>query len=204
MNNQQIGTMEKEKKLSVTYRMLCALGFHYSEEKYGQVSLWGVIKQAFGNMHRKRLQNMLDWPIIEPFAPRNLRAKILRRIGCNVGKHVYIGDFVRVDLHYANMIYIDDYAHLTAGCRLLCHQRDLSNYHKGDNASELGYRLGEIHIGRGCMIGQETMIMPGVTIGDGAIVGAGSLVTKDIPPYCVAIGRPAKVIRQIENREENA
>ena len=191
----------EEKKLSLTYRTLRALGFHYSEEKYGQVSLWEVICQAVGNTRKKHLMKMMDWSIIEPFAPRNLRAKILRRIGCNVGKHVFVGDFVRVDLHYAKMIYIDDYAHLTAGCRLLCHQRDLSNYRVGDNASECGYRLGEIHIGKGVMIGQESMIMPGVTIGDGAIVGAGSLVTKDIPPYCVAVGRPAKVIRKIEERE---
>ena len=196
--------MTEKKKLSTTYKLLCALGFHYSEEKYGQVSLWGVIKQAVGNTRKKHLMKMMDWSIIEPFAPRNLRAKILRRIGCNVGKHVFVGDFVRVDLHYAKMIYIDDYAHLTAGCRLLCHQRDLSNYRVGDNASECGYRLGEIHIGKGVMVGQESMIMPGVTIGDGAIVGAGSLVTHDIPPYCVAVGRPAKVIRQIERREGNA
>ena len=202
--NDKNKAMTQKQKLSATYRMLCALGFHYSEEKYGQVSIWTVVKQAFGNMHRKRLQNMLDWPIIEPFAPRNFRAKILRKIGCNVGKHVYIGDYVRVDLHYAKMIFIDDYAHLTAGCRLLCHQRDLTNYRVGDNASECGYKLGEIHIGKGVMIGQETMIMPGVTIGDGAIVGAGSLITKDIPPYCVAVGRPAKVIRQIEERTTNA
>jgi acetyltransferase-like isoleucine patch superfamily enzyme len=43
----------------------------------------------------------------------------------------------------------------------------------------------------------ETMVMPGVTIGEGAIVGAGSLVTKDIPAWTVASGRPAKVIKQI-------
>ena len=42
--------------------------------------------------------------------------------------------------------------------------------------------------------------MPGVTIGDGAIVGAGSLVTKDIPAWTIAIGRPAKVVKQISIR----
>ena len=42
--------------------------------------------------------------------------------------------------------------------------------------------------------------MPGVTIGEGAIVGAGSLVTKDIPAWTIAIGRPAKVVKEIPER----
>ena len=190
-----------EKKLSTTYRLLRKLGFNYSEEEYGQVSLGRVIKQFIGNIYRKRLEKMMDWPILEPFCPRKLRPWLLRRMGCHVGKNVFVGDYVRVDKNHADLIYIDDYAHLTAGCRLLCHQRDLSNYHVGDNAAECGYRLGEIHIGKGVMIGMETMIMPGVTIGDGAIVGAMSLVTKDIPPYTIATGHPARVVKAIADRE---
>ena len=50
------------------------------------------------------------------------------------------------------------------------------------------------------MVGMETLIMPGVTIGDGAIIGAGSLVTKDIPAWTIATGRPAKVVKQIPER----
>lgn len=100
------------------------------------------------------------------------------------------------------IIYIDDYAHITSGCRLLCHQRDLTGYSVGDNAADLKYRTGEIHIGKGVMLGMETMVMPGVTIGDGAIVGARSVVTKDIPPYTIAVGNPAKVIKQIPERAE--
>ena len=49
----------------------------------------------------------------------------------------------------------------------------------------------------------ESLIMPGVTIGDGAIVGAYSLVTKDIPPYTMATGRPARVVKEIPEREKN-
>jgi acetyltransferase-like isoleucine patch superfamily enzyme len=43
----------------------------------------------------------------------------------------------------------------------------------------------------------ESFVLPGVTVGEGAIVGAGSLVTKDVPAWTVASGRPAKVIREI-------
>lgn len=193
--------MEK-KKLSATYKLLRALGFNYSEEEYGQVSIFQVIGRFFGNIRRKSLQSMMDWAIFEPIMPRKMRPWLLRRIGCHVGKNVFIGDFVRVDLQHAHMIYIDDYAHVTSDCRLLCHQRDLKNYRVGDNAASLPYKLGEIHIGKGVMIGMETLIMPGVTIGDGAIVGAYSLVTKDIPAWTVATGRPAKVVREIAKREE--
>ena len=62
------------------------------------------------------------------------------------------------------------------------------------------YKLAEIHIGKGVMIGMESLIMPGVTIGDGAIVGAYSLVTKDIPAWTIATGRPAKVVKEIPQR----
>ncbi len=195
--------MSEQKKLSATYKLLRALGFNYSEEEYGNVSLWRVIKQFFRNIYRKRLEKMMDWPILAPFCPRKLRPWLLRRMGCHVGKHAFIGDYVRVDLGHADLIYIDDYAHITAGCRLLCHQRNLKNYCVGDNAAKCGYRLGEIHIGKGVMVGMETMIMPGVTIGDGAIIGAGSLVTKDIPAWTVATGRPAKVVKQIPEKKIN-
>ena len=190
-----------EQKLSVTYRLLRTLGYNYSVEEYGQVSLWRVLKQFFGNIRRKRLEKMMDWPILAPFCPRKLRPRLLRKIGCHVGKNVFIGDYVRVDLNHADLIYVGDYAHITSGCRLLCHQRNLNGYRKGDNAANLGYKLGEIHIGKGVMIGMESMIMPGVTIGDGAIIGAKSLVTKDIPAYTIAMGQPAKVVKNIYERD---
>lgn len=190
----------EQKKLSTTYKLLRFLGFNYSEEEYGDVSLSKVFGKFFRNIKLKMLEKMLDSALLEPFEPRKLRAYFIRKMGCHVGKDVFFGDYVRMDTSYADMIYIGDYTHITSGCRLLCHQRDLSNYYVGDNAAECGYRLGEIHIGKGVMVGMETMIMPGVTIGDGAIIGARSMVTKDIPPYCIAVGSPAKVIKQIPQR----
>ena len=190
----------ENRSLSTTYKMLRALGFNYSEEEYGDVSLFRVIKQVFLNIYRKWLSNMMDWAILEPFNPRKLRPAIIRRMGAKVGHSVFIGDHVVIDLSHADLIEIEDYAHITGGCRLLCHQRNLKDYCIGDNAALCGYRLGKIHIGKGRMIGMETMIMPGVTIGEGAIVRAGSLVTKDVPAWIVATGRPAKVIKQIPQR----
>jgi len=193
--------MEK-KKLSLTYRFLRFLGFDYSEEEYGDVCLFKVIGKFFHNIKLKWLEKMLDSALLEPFEPRKLRTYFIRKMGCHIGKKVFFGDYVRMDTSYADMIYIGDYSHITSGCRLLCHQRNLKGYCVGDNAADLGYRTGEIHIGKGVMVGMETMIMPGVTIGDGAIIGARSMVTKDIPPYTIAVGSPAKVVMQIPEREE--
>lgn len=64
-----------------------------------------------------------------------------------------------------------------------------------------GVRLGRIEIGENVWLGVHTIVLPGVRIGDGAVVGGGSVVTKDIPGNSVAVGNPAKVIRKREERE---
>lgn len=64
-----------------------------------------------------------------------------------------------------------------------------------DHLSQLPFK-GDIVIGNDVWIGRESVIMPGVKIGDGAIIGAYSVVAKDIPPYTVAGGNPAKVIKK--------
>lgn len=64
--------------------------------------------------------------------------------------------------------------------------------------SQQGARGGDIVIGEDCWIGINAVISPGVTIGKGAVIGANSVVTKDIPEYAIAVGAPAKVIGQRE------
>ena len=193
--------MEK-KKLSVTFKLLRALGFNYSEEEYGNVSLWRVIKQFFKNIRLKRLQNMMDWAILEPFAPRKLRPRLMRKMGCHVGEGCFIGDHVRIDQGHADMITLEDSVSVAGGTRLLCHQRDFSGYCVGDDYMKLGYIIKPIVLKKGCLIGMESFVMPGVTVGEGAIIGAGSLVTKDIPAWTIAAGRPAKVMKEIPKKEE--
>ena len=191
-----------EKKLSLTYRLLRKVGINYSEEEYGQVSLWQVLKRICKTYRDGFLIKFIanSW-LLDPLAPRKVRPWVLKKIGCHVGKDIFVGDNVRIDSGHADLIFIGDHTHITGGCRLLCHQRNLRNYRKGDDAAKLPYKLGEIHIGRGVMIGMETLIMPGVTIGEGAIVGAYSLVTKDIPAWTIATGRPATVVKEIKERE---
>ena len=55
----------------------------------------------------------------------------------------------------------------------------------------------DIHIGRNCWLGAGVIVLPGVTIGDHTVVGAGSVVTRDLPANVVAVGNPCRVLREI-------
>ena len=128
----------------------------------------------------------------------------MRRLGAKVGKNVFIGEYVRPDLNHSNLITIEDGVHIAADVRFLCHKKDLSNYYVGDIYGQQPYKYGEIHLCKNCAIGTGSLVMPGVTVGEGAIVGAGALVTKDIPAWTLALGRPAKVVKEINRREISA
>lgn len=60
---------------------------------------------------------------------------------------------------------------------------------------------GRVFIGENVWIGEKASIMPGVTIGEGAIIGANAVVTSDIPPYSVAVGCPARIVKQLTNKQ---
>jgi acetyltransferase-like isoleucine patch superfamily enzyme len=64
-------------------------------------------------------------------------------------------------------------------------------------------RLEKTKIGNDVWIGHRSIIMAGVSIGDGSIIGAGSIVTKDVPPCSIAVGIPAKIIKQRFNDEQS-
>ena len=60
----------------------------------------------------------------------------------------------------------------------------------------------QIHIGNNVWLGGGAIVLPGVTIGDNSIVGAGSVVTNDVPANCIVVGSPAKVLRQITDEDD--
>ncbi|MCD8045079.1 MAG: sugar O-acetyltransferase [Clostridiales bacterium] len=59
-----------------------------------------------------------------------------------------------------------------------------------------------IHIGRNCWLGAGVIVMPGVSIGENTVIGAGSVVTKDIPANVVAMGNPCRVMREINDHDK--
>ena len=60
---------------------------------------------------------------------------------------------------------------------------------------ELTAAKGAVSIGNACWIGDNVIILPAVTVGDGAVIGAGSIVTKDVPPFAVVAGNPARLLK---------
>ena len=186
---------------SFTFLFLRKLGLHFSQEEYGKITFWFAFKKTSkkirNNFLMKYCSNLV---ILTPFNSRIVRPKLLKWMGCKIGKNVFIGDNVYIDKNYPELIEIGDNTYITGGTTLLCHKRDISDYHIGDNLFDKPYKTGKIVIGKGCSTGTNTLILPGVTIGDGAIIGAGSLVTRDIPAWTLALGRPAVVVRQFTNR----
>lgn len=111
------------------------------------------------------------------------------------GKNVYVnfnGTFVD-DTH----IYVGDYTMFgpnvvlaTAGHPILPELREKAYQ----------YNM-PIHIGKNCWLGAGVIVLPGVTVGDNTVIGAGSVVTKDIPANCVAVGNPCRVLREINEHD---
>ena len=66
---------------------------------------------------------------------------------------------------------------------------------------QLQYNI-PVHIGKNCWLGAGVLVMPGVTIGDNSVIGAGSVVTKDIPANVIAVGNPCRVLREIGERDK--
>ena len=58
-----------------------------------------------------------------------------------------------------------------------------------------------VRIGKNCWLGANVVICPGVTVGDNSVIGAGSVVTRDIPENSVAAGNPCRVLREIGERD---
>lgn len=111
--------------------------------------------------------------------------------------------FIAADVYFdkSNKIYIGGGSTITAQTIILTHDYSvdygLMAVHKNNPQHEQKY-CKEVHIGNHTFIGQRSLILPGITIGNNVIIGAGSLVNRDIPDNVVAAGVPAKVICPIE------
>ena len=133
--------------------------------------------------------------------PAQITTNLHRLRGMHIGKGSKISRSVIVDDSRPDLITIGENVWVTAGCQLLCHQRDLSFYECGKPVMDCPLKYAPIVIEDGAHIGIGSIIMPGVTIGKGAVIGAGAVVTRDIPAHSVAVGSPAKVIKTFHNAD---
>ena len=191
--------MSNTKKTSLTFRLLKKLHLITDEEKHGRINPFSLIIFAFGTLWRRFIFNYAYKAyILEFLYKKHLRPAIWRSLGCKVGKNVHIGHQVRLDFGNAKRITVEDDVVLANGVTLWCHMRDMKSYRVGMKAMDLPAKYGDIHLGKGCYIGLNVTILPGVHIGDGAVIGSCALVTKDVPAWTVATGVPARVVRNIE------
>jgi maltose O-acetyltransferase len=115
----------------------------------------------------------------------------LQRDGLKLGKNVSIVDDFFFDRAHCYLISIGDNTIIAPCVRLVAHDASTKLY--------LGYtRFAKIDIGENCFLGHSVTVLCGVTIGANTIIGAGSIVTHDIPPNSVAVGAPAKVVCSLE------
>lgn len=117
------------------------------------------------------------------------------------GKHCHFGDCVYANF---NLTLVDD-THIYIG----------SNTMIGPNVTiataghpilpelrKQAYQFNApVHIGKNCWLGAGVIVLPGITIGDNSVIGAGSVVTKDIPENVVAVGNPCRVLREIGEKD---
>lgn len=106
----------------------------------------------------------------------------------NIGKNVYINS--NCLMMARGGITIEDNVQIAANAQLI------TNNH--DPYDRMILTCKPVHIKKGAWIGAGATILPGVTIGKHAIVGAASVVTKDVPDYAVAVGNPAKIVKSLD------
>ena len=113
------------------------------------------------------------------------------------GKHVHFGKYVYANYNLTMVddthIYVGDYTMIGPNVTIATAGHPIDPALRSVQAQ---YNM-EVHIGRNVWIGGGCVLLPGVSIGDNTVIGAGSIVTKDIPANVVAYGNPCRVIREI-------
>ena len=108
----------------------------------------------------------------------------------HIGEGSIIGD--RAILDARSGIYIGKNVNFSSNVKIWTYQHD----HSDPNFSCTDTKVGPVYIGDRAWIGPDVTILHSVTIGEGAVVAAGSVVTKDVPPYAIVAGIPAKTVGQ--------
>lgn len=125
--------------------------------------------------------------------------RILTPFICDFGNRVKLGKGVFINhsaiLSASGGIEFEDGVMLAPGVRIATINHDL-------NARHTRYTYGKVTVKKNAWIGMNATICPGVTIGQYAVVGAGAVVTKDVPDYAVVGGVPAKVLRYQDPAEQ--
>lgn len=170
---------------------------------------WQTHRQAF--FVKQRLYSLLSVVLLDNAASGRLRAALLRLGGASIGRKCVIRR--GLILQESFRLRLGDRVFINAGCCFDCsmpitvgddvqlaYQVTLitGNHRIGGERQRAGpHTPRPIVIGSGAWIGARAIILPGVTVGDGAVVAAGAVVTRDVPPNTLVAGIPAAVVRSL-------
>lgn len=121
--------------------------------------------------------------LIQIVFSNEIRTKLARSMGVKVGKNIYIGKYCIIDDTFSSLITIEDDVVVSFGTTITAHDASCN-------------KVGPILIKKGAFIGARSIILPGVTLAENSIVGAGSVVTRDVSPGKVVGGSPAREINK--------
>jgi acetyltransferase-like isoleucine patch superfamily enzyme len=123
----------------------------------------------------------------------SVRVKLHRMRGVKIGKNVYIGYDVIFDRIHPEQISIEDYAEIGDCCIISAHSR-------GSLPLRTKYprSVQPVKIGMGVWMAPGCIVIQGVEIGEKSVIGTGAVVTRSVPPNCLAAGVPAKVIKKLD------
>lgn len=157
-------------------------------------------RMPWGGM--KVLTNFFFINYLIPQIARNVPNKIVpffhRLRGVKIGKDVFIDRSVIIDESYPENIEIEDDVRIAANAVIVSHVKPglfLREHY-------MPTRIARVKICRHSFIGINTVIMPGVTIGEGGVVVSGSVVMTNVAPFTVVCGVPAKKIKDIKDKRE--
>ena len=146
----------------------------------------------------------IDWILqtLAHISPHpGLTAAVHRMRGVDIGKCVYIGPRVHIDGDYPQLITIEDFVSIGMNTMIFAH----SNPTCSVVIKEKFYprKVAPTTIKKGAWVTPGCTILAGVTIGENSVVGAGSVVIKDVAPYTVVAGNPAKLVKKLADGRSN-
>ena len=144
-------------------------------------------------------------------------SKFINLYGCEIGDHTKIGAFVEIQKNatignnckisshsfICEGVTIEDDVFIGHGVVFINDSYPRATTSDGKLQTEADWQVEKTVVKKGASIGSGCTILANITIGENALVGAGSVVTKDIPPNTIVVGTPAKVLRTIDKVVEN-
>lgn len=119
--------------------------------------------------------------------------------GAEIGDYVHISPFTSIIGGATAMLYMDHFTGMAAGCRIICASDEHMGYGLTNPTVPLAYRdnvtVAPVRFEMFATVGSNVVIMPGVTLGEGCVVGANSLVTKSLESWTVYVGSPARPLK---------